>query len=159
VVFIATARRGDAEMRQRISEHRRNRPQSWKTVEAPVKLDRTLGQEGPSADLLLIDCLTLYVANVMTRKRTARSEVLDDLQRLCEAVRTSKSSIVIVSNEVGNGIVPSYRTGREYRDVLGELNQQIASIADRVILMVAGLPLTIKDFTSGKDRAGGRRGR
>jgi adenosylcobinamide kinase/adenosylcobinamide-phosphate guanylyltransferase len=148
VVFIATSRPSDAEMKQKISDHRRNRPQSWKTVEAPLDLDRTLREEGPGADLLLVDCLTLYLANVMRRRRSGRSQLLDDLRRLCEAVQDAKASVVIVSNEVGSGIVPSYRIGREYRDALGKLNQQIARIADTVILMVAGLPLIIKGEAS-----------
>jgi adenosylcobinamide kinase/adenosylcobinamide-phosphate guanylyltransferase len=149
VVFIATALPSDTEMRQKIAEHRRNRPQCWKTVEAPLNLDRTLGQEDSNADLLLIDCLSLYAANLMRRKRTKRVQVWDDIRRLCEAVRSTRASVVIVSNEVGGGVVPAYRSGREYRDFLGELNQQIAKIADRVILMVAGLPLVLKTAKTG----------
>jgi adenosylcobinamide kinase/adenosylcobinamide-phosphate guanylyltransferase len=145
VVFIATARRDDVEMRAKIAQHRRERPSSWKTVEVSADLDRTLLAESPRADLLLIDCLTLYLANIMGRKSGGRRQVRSHIQRLCEAVRGTEASVVIVSNEVGSGIVPPYRSGRVYRDLLGELNQQIAKVADRVILMVAGLPLTVKD--------------
>ena len=145
VVYIATARRDDAEMRAKIAHHRRERPSSWKTVEVSTDLDRALREEGPQADLLLIDCLTLYMANIMGRKSGGRSQVRSHIQLLCEAVREAEASVVIVSNEVGSGVVPPYRSGREYRDLLGELNQQIAKVADRVILMVAGLPLTVKD--------------
>lgn len=145
VVYIATAPRDDAEMRTKIARHRRERPSSWKTIEVSADLDRALREQCPSADLLLIDCLTLYMANIMGRKRGVGQRVRSHIQSLCEAVREAEPSIVIVSNEVGSGIVPPYRSGREYRDLLGELNQQIAKVADRVILMVAGLPLIVKD--------------
>jgi len=151
VVFIATARPDDAEMRRKIKEHRRQRPSSWKTVAASEGLDRSLAEEGPTADLLLVDCLTLYLANAMGRKSGGRREVRRHIERLCEAVRKTKASMVIVSNEVGSGIVPPYRSGREYRDLLGQLNSQMARVADRVILMVAGLPLIVKD---GANRSG-----
>ena len=146
VVFIATARRTDAEMRAKIAHHRRERPSTWKTVEVTGGLDRALREQGPQADLVLIDCLTFYMANIMGRQTSrGHNKVRDRIQLLCEAVREAKASLVIVSNEVGSGVVPSYRSGRDYRDLLGELNEQIAQIADRVILMVAGLPLTLKD--------------
>ena len=149
VAYIATAQRDDAEMRAKIAHHRRERPSTWKTIEVSTALDRTLREEGPQADLLLIDCLTLYTANLMGRKRGGRSRVRDHIQVLCEAVRETEASVVIVSNEVGWGGVPPYRSGRDYRDLLGELNQQIAKVADRVVLMVAGLPLTVKDRSKG----------
>ena len=150
VVFIATARRDDAEMERKIAEHRRQRPPSWKTLEAPETLERTIRKEGPRADLLVVDCLTLYLANILGRKAGGQRQVRSRIQRLCEAVQTTEASVVIVSNEVGSGLVPPYRSGREYRDLLGELNQQIAKVADRVIFMVAGLPLTVKNGTCGR---------
>jgi adenosylcobinamide kinase/adenosylcobinamide-phosphate guanylyltransferase len=145
VVYIATARREDTEMRAKIAHHRRERPATWKTVEVSTDLDRALREESPQADVLLIDCLTFYTANVMGRKSGGRRQFERHIQLLCEAVRDVKASVVIVSNEVGCGVVPPYRSGRDYRDCLGELNQRIAKVADRVILMVAGLPLTVKD--------------
>ena len=145
VIFIATARRSDAEMRARIAQHRRERPSAWKTCEVSTGLDRVLREQCGGADLLLIDCLTFYLANVMDHRRGKRDEVSNQLQNFCEAVRDAKASVVMVSNEVGSGVVPSYRSGREYRDLLGEFNQQMAQVADRVVLMVAGLPLIVKD--------------
>jgi len=94
--------------------------------------------------VLLIDCFTLYVANVM---RTGRSsENLNNLhiRKLRDAIRSSSASIIAVSNEVGSGVVPAFRSGRVYRDMLGQLNQEVAAIADNVVLMVAGLPLFVK---------------
>lgn len=157
VIFIATARRSDAEMRARIARHRRERPSSWKTLEVSTGLDRVLREKCGGADLLLVDCLTFYLANVMGWKRGTRHELKSHLQSVCEAVRDAEASVVIVSNEVGSGVVPAYRSGREYRDLLGEFNQQLALIADRVILMVAGLPLTVKDLAKVR-RAGGGKG-
>jgi adenosylcobinamide kinase/adenosylcobinamide-phosphate guanylyltransferase len=150
VVYIATARREDAEMRAKIARHRRERPSSWKTIEASTSLDCVLREEAPQADLLLIDCLTYYMANLMGRRGGGRRKIQTTVQNLCQAVREVQASVVMVSNEVGSVVVPPYRSGREHRDLLGELNQQIAKVADRVILMVAGLPLTLKDETEGR---------
>ena len=157
VIFIATARRSDAEMRVKVARHRGERPSSWKTLEVTTGLDRVLRESCGGADLLLIDCLTFYLANVMGWKRGKHYELNCHLQRVCEAVRDVEASVVIVSNEVGSGVVPAYRSGREYRDLLGEFNQQLALIADRVILMVAGLPLTLKDLPKVRTTAGRRR--
>lgn len=157
VVYIATARRDDAEMRAKIARHRLQRPPSWKTIEVSTALDRALREEGQAADLLLVDCLTFYMANLMGGKRGDRGDVQSHIQRLAEAIGGAKASIIMVSNEVGSGIVPPYRSGRHYRDLLGELNQEIAKVADRVILMVAGLPITIKDGAKVQAMAGRKR--
>ena len=159
VVYIATARRDDAEMRARIARHRQERPPSWKTIEVSTTLDRALREEGQSADLLLVDCLTLYMAHLMGGKRGHRGDIASHIQSLAETIRSTKASMVLVSNEVGGGIVPPYRSGRQYRDLLGELNQQIAKVADRVILMVAGLPITLKDGAKAQATAGRKRKR
>lgn len=151
VVYIATAQRDDAEMRAKIAHHRRDRPSTWKTREVPTDLDGAVREEGAQADVLLIDCLTLYIANIMGRKSAGPSKVRDYIRLLCKAVREVEASVVMVSNEVGCGVVPPYRSGRDYRDFLGELNQQIAKVADRVVLMVAGLPLTVKDCSKGRE--------
>ena len=154
VIFMATARHHDAEMRGRIARHRRERPSSWKTIEVSTGLDGALREQCQGADLLLIDCLTLYLANIMGRKPGERRQVRRQIQNLCEAIREAKASVVIVSNEVGSGVVPPYRSGREYRDLLGEFNQAIAQLADRVVLMVAGLPLIVKDRPKGRKMVG-----
>jgi adenosylcobinamide kinase/adenosylcobinamide-phosphate guanylyltransferase len=135
-------------MRARIAQHRRERPSSWKTIEVCRGLDRALRKECQAADLLLVDCLSLYMDNILGRKRDGRRQVRTHIQCLCEAVRDAEPSVIIVSNEVGSGIVPPYRSGREYRDLLGELNQQIAKVADRVVLMIAGFPVIVKDRSS-----------
>jgi adenosylcobinamide kinase / adenosylcobinamide-phosphate guanylyltransferase len=144
VTFIATARASDSGMHRKIARHRSERPASWETVEAPLGLEGAIQSRSVEADMLIIDCLTLYLANLMHAKRRQES-ILRHLNQICEAIRCAKSSIIIVSNEVGCGIVPAFRSGRLYRDLLGQLNQQIARIADRVVLMVAGVPLIVED--------------
>jgi adenosylcobinamide kinase / adenosylcobinamide-phosphate guanylyltransferase len=145
VTFIATARRTDTEMRRKIARHRRARPVSWKTVEAPVDLDKAIRSQSQKADVLLIDCLTIYADNVAGTEKKRKSRANDCIEAICEAIRASEAYVIVVSNEVGSGIVPQYRSGRLYRDFLGQMNQKIAQMADRVILMVAGVPLTLKD--------------
>ena len=145
VIYMATARRSDAELRAKIARHRRERPSAWKTLEVTTGLDRVLREKCGQADLVLIDCLTFYLANVMGWKRGEPRAVSSHLQSVCKAIRAAGASVVIVSNEVGSGVVPAYRSGREFRDLLGQFNQLLAQIADRVILMVAGLPLTVKE--------------
>lgn len=144
VTFIATGRRTDAEMRRKIDRHRRERPSSWRTVEAPLDLDKAIGSQSQNADVLLIDCLTVYIDNVIGTREKRNSYTKDCIDEVCGAIRACEASVIVVSNEVGSGIVPEYRSGRVYRDFLGQMNQQIAQMANQVVLMVAGVPMTIK---------------
>jgi adenosylcobinamide kinase/adenosylcobinamide-phosphate guanylyltransferase len=141
VVFIATAHAGDDEMRAKIKRHRQDRPLSWTTVEEPLDLASAINRCGPSADLILVDCLTLFAANLLDALNPQPSQHIGDL---CRALAAPACPVILVSNEVGSGIVPAYPLGRQYRDLLGEINQRIAAIADDVVLMVAGLPLPLK---------------
>jgi adenosylcobinamide kinase/adenosylcobinamide-phosphate guanylyltransferase len=145
VTVIATARPSDVEMRRKIAIHRAERPPSWRTIEAPLGLPDVLRKEGEKSEVILIDCLTVYVANILGSKGGSEQRFRRHLREICEGLQSSKASVIVVSNEVGSGIVPAYRSGRIYRDLLGQFNQEIASIADRVIFMAAGVPLTIKD--------------
>ena len=145
VTFIATGRRTDAEMRKKIAQHRRERPIAWKTIEAPLDLHKTIRSESRKADVILVDCLTVYVANVMRARKKSKRYPKEYIEAVCDAIRASKAAVVAVSNEVGSGVVPAYRSGRIYRDFLGQMNQKIAQIADTVILMVAGVPVILKD--------------
>lgn len=149
VTFIATALPCDAEMRERILAHQSARPQEWRTLEASTALPAAIREASTNSDVILIDCLTTYLGNQMMdsshKCRALKDAVADlDADGICAALQSAESSVVVVSNEVGSGIVPQFRSGRIYRDLLGELNQRIAGIADRVIFMVAGQPLTIK---------------
>jgi adenosylcobinamide kinase/adenosylcobinamide-phosphate guanylyltransferase len=143
VTFIATARRSDAEMRRKIDVHRRERPSGWKTVEASTALDAVIRREGQSSEMLLVDCLTTYCGSLLSRSRT-ESGRRRHLDAVVDAIRSTPASMLIVSNEVGSGIVPAFKSGRLFRDLLGEMNQQMARVADRVVLLVAGIPIAIK---------------
>jgi adenosylcobinamide kinase/adenosylcobinamide-phosphate guanylyltransferase len=141
VAFVATAKAVDEEMRNKILRHQQERPQHWRTVEEPLDLARVFVECGPQFEILLVDCLTLFVANVLGAEPDRVNERIDGL---VHALRNVPTSVVLVSNEVGSGVVPPYPAGRQFRDLLGEVNQKVASVADKVVLMVAGLPLAVK---------------
>jgi adenosylcobinamide kinase/adenosylcobinamide-phosphate guanylyltransferase len=141
-VYIATAEARDAEMTARIAEHRVRREAGWQTVEAPHELPEALAA-APGGAAVLVDCLTLWLSNLMLGKFK-----LDAMTaRLEEALASRDGPTVLVANEVGQGIVPDNALGRSFRDAQGILNQRIAAGAGRVVLMVAGLPLTVKDMS------------
>jgi adenosylcobinamide kinase / adenosylcobinamide-phosphate guanylyltransferase len=141
VVFVATAKISDDEMRGKIERHRADRPKQWMTIEEPLELVEVLTQQQTSCDVILIDCLTIFAANLLE----SEGDAIDDrVTALCNALRSADCAVVLVSNEVGSGVVPAYPLGRRYRDLLGEINQSIAKVADDVILMIAGLPLALK---------------
>ncbi len=148
VTLVATAEPGDEEMRRRIAKHRAARPAEWQTMERALRLGDALSAW--DADVVLIDCITLLVSNVMMAAgdnapaEQIESEVSHEIDELLEAWRSARFNLILVSNEVGMGLVPPYPLGRLYRDALGRANQQLARAADEVILMVAGLPMKIK---------------
>jgi adenosylcobinamide kinase / adenosylcobinamide-phosphate guanylyltransferase len=144
VVFLATGQACDDEMRARIERHRAERPASWKTVEVPVDLDSAITRYGNEHSFLLVDCLTIFTANLLAAENNNAASILACADRVCSALQSVSASVVLVSNEVGSGIVPMHPVGRLFRDLLGEINQKIASVADNVILMVAGCPLALK---------------
>jgi adenosylcobinamide kinase/adenosylcobinamide-phosphate guanylyltransferase len=144
VVFVATATISDEEMRVKIERHRADRPRDWTTVEEPLDLPRVLREREAESDLIMVDCLTLYAANLLDAEGENDGAIDRRIEALCETLQRTQCAIVLVSNEVGSGIVPEYPLGRRYRDLLGELNQRVAAIADDAVLMVAGLPLALK---------------
>jgi adenosylcobinamide kinase/adenosylcobinamide-phosphate guanylyltransferase len=146
VAFVATARSSDSdeEMRRKIERHRADRPQEWRTIEEPLDLDSVLAEQGSNCQILVVDCLTLYAANLLESEDQNLVAVEERLQRFYQALRSAPCSVALVSNEVGSGIVPPFPEGRAYRDLLGEINQRVANIADTVLLMVAGLPVALK---------------
>jgi len=144
VTFVATAeRREDEEMRRKIERHRAERPQHWTTIEEPLKL-ATVIQSVTNCDLLLIDCLTLFAGKMLEVLGEDSAAMSESISALCKALEVAHCSVVLVSNEVGSGVVPASELGRQYRDLLGEINQRVAAVADHVVLMVAGLPLSLK---------------
>ncbi len=152
VLYVATAEPGDEEMRRRIEEHRRARPARWRSLEAPRSLGQALSQEVKGAQVVIVDCLTLWVSNLMagleepSAKDVIRveKELEDEVGALLRAMESLDVLFVIVSNEVGMGLVPPYPMGRAYRDLLGRANQLLAQRADAVYLMVAGIAVDIK---------------
>jgi adenosylcobinamide kinase/adenosylcobinamide-phosphate guanylyltransferase len=139
-VCIATAEAGDAEMAARIAEHRARRGAQWRTVEAPLELAAAVAAEGRAGRALLVDCLTLWLANQMAAAR----DIPAATAALEAALGASPARIVAVANEVGGGIVPDNALARAFRDAQGLLNQRIAALADEVILVAAGLAVPLK---------------
>ncbi|MGZ5881523.1 MAG: bifunctional adenosylcobinamide kinase/adenosylcobinamide-phosphate guanylyltransferase [Xanthobacteraceae bacterium] len=137
-LYVATAEAGDSEMVARVAAHQARRGPSWTTIETPRNVAETLGTHADKPTL--VDCLTLWLSNVML----ADADVDAEIEQLDEALARAAAPIVLVANEVGFGIVPDSALGRRFRDLQGLLNQRIAARADRVVLVVAGLPLTLK---------------
>jgi adenosylcobinamide kinase/adenosylcobinamide-phosphate guanylyltransferase len=156
VVYIATARAGDSEMAARIAQHRNSRPASWRTLEEPLALGEALLRCSNADNLVLVDCLTLWLSNVMFSAGTDYPEVgaielpqLFHRERaaLLEALAHCPGEVVLVSNEVGMGIVPWGAVSRAFADEAGRLNQAVAAVCERVIFVAAGLPLFLKGGT------------
>jgi adenosylcobinamide kinase / adenosylcobinamide-phosphate guanylyltransferase len=141
VVFVATAKISDDEMRGKIERHRADRLKRWITIEEPLELVEVMTEHQSNSDVILIDCLTIFAANLL---EAGENGIDARVRALCEALRATDCAVVLVSNEVGSGVVPAYPLGRRYRDLLGEINQSIAKVADDVVLMIAGLPLALK---------------
>jgi adenosylcobinamide kinase/adenosylcobinamide-phosphate guanylyltransferase len=138
-IYVATAQAHDEEMLARIAEHRQRRDGKWRTLEAPLDLPGAIAAHGNNGPVL-IDCLTLWLSNVMLADRDVPAEQ----QRLVAALSNADGPVVVVSNEVGLGIVPDNTLARKFRDAQGRLNMQVAAIADRAVLIAAGLPLILK---------------
>jgi adenosylcobinamide kinase/adenosylcobinamide-phosphate guanylyltransferase len=148
VLFIATATAGDSEMAERISNHQAARPAEWQTLELPRGLGRNLTV--PIAEVVIVDCITLLISNILVSlpENTVAELIIDKIRIEVEELIAAQVRLggqwLIVSNEVGMGLVPPYTLGRVYRDALGWANQTLARAAQRVIFMVAGIPMVIK---------------
>jgi adenosyl cobinamide kinase/adenosyl cobinamide phosphate guanylyltransferase len=143
--FVATGEALDDEMTARIEFHRTTRPPEFKTVEEPVNVVAALEKIGKGADLVVIDCLTLWVSNLMMRHAMNDTAILAEADQLASALKEASFASVVVTDEVGSGIVPTdHAESRRFRDLLGWTNQKVAAVADRVIMMVAGYPMKLK---------------
>lgn len=138
--YIATGQAWDAEMRERIGQHQNRRGPEWTTIEAPIELTCAITPLDFDDNAILIDCLTLWVTNLMMAER----DLHEAFERLASAIAGAKAHIFIVSNEVGLGIVPDNAMARAFRDHAGRLHQKIAAVADEVYFVAAGLPLKMK---------------
>ena len=150
VLFVATAQAWDDEMRHRIDVHKTERPSHWGTLEAPQKVGEALLASNYPADCILIDDMTLLASNVILTLTkdvdtpTAEKAVLAEVDNLLEALNQIDAAVIIISNEVGLGIVPATKLGRNYRDALGRANQHLAKAAGKVLFMVSGIPMRVK---------------
>ncbi len=154
--YIATAQGGDEEMVRRIQHHRARRPQSWETVEAPLGLVDEISKR-QDRGAILVDCLTVYLSNLLLQDEMQaldadhrEQKMLLEVTALGEVAAKAKATVIVVSNEVGWGVVPAYPLGREYRDLCGFANQCLASYAQQAYLVVAGIPLDLKDLSRGR---------
>lgn len=143
VLFIATAEAKDEDMRLRIEAHRESRPKGWKTLEAPLGVSEIVGQHAGGAETVVVDCITLLVANIILQGQ-GEEPALREIEALVDKMDGLGATFILVTNEVGLGIVPDNELGRRYRDCLGKANQILAQHADEVYLMVAGIPLKLK---------------
>ena len=143
IAFIATAEAKDPEMQKRIAWHKKSRPRQWQTFEEPLKVANLLKKIGNQFDYVIIDCLTLLVSNLFLKGYTQKP-ILQEIKRICLILNKLRSKTIIISNEVGLGIVPENKLARDFRDIAGKVNQIIAKKAEQVFLMTAGLPLRLK---------------
>ncbi len=147
VLYMATAQALDDEMRKRIAMHRAARPPAWQTLEAPRNLPEAIAQLETTPRLILLDCLTVWVTNeLLANERELGKRLLCQLDLLTDWVRLHDLDLVIVSNEVGLGIVPDNKLSRDFRDMLGKVNAYVAQRADKVYWMAAGLPIELKSL-------------
>ncbi len=147
VLFVATAEAGDEEMAERIRAHKESRPAHWDTLEEPLDVAGTLTPAAGSYDTILLDCLTLWVSNLLLQEAKpgeAREVVGAQVDALLALQDRSTATWIVVSNEVGLGVMPPSALGRAFKDALGRANQRFAAQADDVVLMAAGLPLRLK---------------
>jgi adenosylcobinamide kinase/adenosylcobinamide-phosphate guanylyltransferase len=139
-VFIATAEAFDDEMRERVARHQADRDARWTTVEAPLDLPGALDALNARDAVVLVDCLTLWVSNLLL----ADADLARAGRQLCDAIARFDGALILVANEVGLGIVPDNALARAFRDAAGQLNQSVAAVVQEVVLLTAGLPLTLK---------------
>ncbi|MHB8577460.1 MAG: bifunctional adenosylcobinamide kinase/adenosylcobinamide-phosphate guanylyltransferase, partial [Dehalococcoidia bacterium] len=171
VVYVATAEVSDPEMAARIERHRNDRPAGWRTIESPQGLDSRIAAEARDWETVVIDCLSVWLSNELLSQEPsllpggqtadpgvaepAEAELVARVQRLADWALARQGMTIVVSNEVGSGVVPAYPLGRLYRDLLGRANQAVAASASRVFFVVAGIAVDLKQFEAG---LGSRRG-
>ncbi len=160
-LYVATAEAIDPEMKARIRRHRAQRPQTWRTLEEPLEFARRI--EAELGSTVIVDCLTVWLGNLLEKHigdtskprvaetKRARRQALAELRLLCKLPDQKRVNLIVISNEVGTGLVPPYPLGRIYRDLLGETNQFVARRADKVLLLVAGIAVDLKMLASRKD--------
>jgi adenosylcobinamide kinase/adenosylcobinamide-phosphate guanylyltransferase len=142
-LYLATCEVLDEEMALRVADHKKLRGPEWKTIEEPINVVGKISQYEGKVEVILLDCMTLWLSNLLL-KVNEDLKVIDEVNRLVNSVKQGQISMILVSNEVGMGIVPSEPLGRRFRDFLGIANQRIADVADKVIFMISGIPIFLK---------------
>jgi adenosylcobinamide kinase/adenosylcobinamide-phosphate guanylyltransferase len=142
VVFMATGSAGDPEMKKRIEKHKSERPKNWKTIEETCKVAQSI-ERIKGRKLVIIDCLTLFVSNLMLKGKP-QARILNEAERLIRSVKKSRHAVIVVSNEVGSGIVPENRMARDFRDIMGSVNQMFAQNSDEAYAFFSGIPVKLK---------------
>ncbi len=157
VLYVATAESGDEEMERRIAVHRAARPETWRTLEAPLRVGKSIKDCYGGEGFIILDCITVLVSNIVLMSSetpenlcidAAEEAVSAEIDGLQSCMESLQAGFILVSNEVGLGLVPENSLGRAYRDILGRTNQRLASFCDTVYLMVAGIPVVVKQRTS-----------
>jgi len=144
VIFLATGSAKDEEMKERIRLHKKSRPSSWKTIEEGRDIIPVLSSIKPPHKIIIMDCLTFLVSNLLLDHHTEEF-ITEYIERIAKIILKSPHTAIIVSNEVGWGVVPESALGRKFRDILGKSNQIMAKYAQRVYLMVSGMPVNLKE--------------
>lgn len=144
-LFVATCEPGDEEMQARIANHQKERGPDWETQEVRLDLPDLLARPPGGYGVVLVDCLTMWLSNLMHRENAEPAQISQECGRLAQALTRASTPTILVSNEVGWGIVPDNPLAREFRDQAGWLHQKVAEVADLVVLVVAGLPVVIKE--------------
>ncbi len=142
-LYLATAEVLDEEMARRVEDHKNARGPEWQTVEEPIEIVDGISDYGPKVEVILLDCLTLWLSNLLLRWDD-ESRIMEEVDKLRKAIKESSTTLIVVTNEVGMGIVPADPLGRRFRDLSGMANQRMAEAADTVIFMVSGIPMFLK---------------
>ena len=144
VSFVATCLPKDDEMKARVEKHRESRPADWQTIEQEMEVAPAIKKLSEDRSAVIVDCITMLVSNLLLAGKT-EEQILTEIQAIAESLRALKATTIVVSNEVGSGIVPDSELGRNFRDVAGKANQVLAEDADEAYLMVSGIPVRIKE--------------
>jgi adenosylcobinamide kinase/adenosylcobinamide-phosphate guanylyltransferase len=142
-IFVATCMPHDKEMEKRVLRHKKQRSQAWTTLEEPVRLPEAISQNSRKENVILVDCLTLWISNLVLENNDQKN-IDRHIRKLIQSLEKAECPIILVSNEVGTGIVPENRLARRFRDIAGFTNQKVAACANKVIWMVAGIPVGVK---------------
>ena len=144
-IFLATAQALDQEMEERIRRHKVERGGGWRTIEEPLKVVETIGSLDSKDTVILLDCLTLWLNNLYMEHGEDQEAIDEDIENLARQLEDIRGAVVVVSNEVGMGIVPDNQLSRTYRDTAGYMNQRIARLSGKVVAVLTGIPLVLKE--------------